>query len=123
MHSQTHAHFDLQELATPEVHSGNQSVGSSGDDVDDQGWDDWAETVPQICQSLFEDKHFSSVKEALAYDKATYDFDLYGTYARLCSWFCYTSKFSSPNVLLALDLHQRIRLVNFIRKNVLFSSL
>jgi type I protein arginine methyltransferase len=83
-----HARFDLPESTAPDAQSKDQSDSSSGDDDDDnQGWDDWAETVPQTCQSLFEDKQFSSVKEALDYDKATHGFDLYGTYTRLCSWF------------------------------------
>jgi hypothetical protein len=65
------------------VGAGSQSDSSSGDDDDDN--QDWDDLVPQTCQSLFDDTTFPSVKEVLAYDKARHDFDLFGTYARLCS--------------------------------------
>ncbi|KAI0629795.1 S-adenosyl-L-methionine-dependent methyltransferase [Trametes polyzona] len=50
------------------------------------------------CKSLFEDRTFDSVQEALAYDETTHGFSLKDVTARL-----------------ALDPYQRIRLINWIR--------
>ncbi|KAJ3759216.1 S-adenosyl-L-methionine-dependent methyltransferase [Lentinula raphanica] len=74
---------------------------SSSDDDEDQNWDDWiSDSALQRdnCKSLFDDK-VGSVEEILAYDKATYNFDLNET----CK-------------ALSLDVHGRIRLINFIRR-------
>ncbi|KAI0642918.1 S-adenosyl-L-methionine-dependent methyltransferase [Trametes meyenii] len=51
------------------------------------------------CRSLFEDKTLESVQEALAYDQSTHGFNLKEVTSRL-----------------ELDLYQRIRLINWIRK-------
>ncbi|KAI0671181.1 S-adenosyl-L-methionine-dependent methyltransferase [Trametes maxima] len=51
------------------------------------------------CRSLFEDKTLESVQEALAYDQNTHNFNLKDVTSRL-----------------TLDLYQRIRLINWIRK-------
>ncbi|KAK0185705.1 S-adenosyl-L-methionine-dependent methyltransferase [Armillaria mellea] len=76
------------------------SQSSSDEDDDDQTWDDWvSDSARQPCRSLFEEKSFPSVEEALKYDHATYGFDLSGTCAKL-----------------SLDTHGRIRLINYIRK-------
>ncbi|KAG6902411.1 hypothetical protein C0995_000337 [Termitomyces sp. Mi166 len=74
---------------------------SSEFDDDDQNWDDWAsDSLIQVpCLSLFEEKKFPSVEEALSYDRATYGFDLNATCQKL-----------------SLDFHGRIRLINYIRK-------
>ncbi|KAF7964712.1 hypothetical protein HWV62_3685 [Athelia sp. TMB] len=81
--------------------SRSQSSSSSEDDQD-QSWDDFAEEsiAQQPCLSLFDSKQFPSVTEALDYDRKQHQFDLDGTCSRL-----------------SLDFHQRIRLINFIRKN------
>lgn len=66
--------------------SGSQS-GSSSDDDQDQSWDDFAEEsiAQQPCLSLFEDKQFPSVTEALEYDRNQHNFDLDGICSRLCA--------------------------------------
>ncbi|KAK0201522.1 protein arginine N-methyltransferase [Desarmillaria ectypa] len=78
------------------------SLSQSGSDEDDndQTWDDWvSDSAHQPCRSLFEEKSFPSVEEALKYDNVTYDFDLNAICAKL-----------------SLDTHGRIRLINYIRK-------
>ncbi|EGN97901.1 hypothetical protein SERLA73DRAFT_91051 [Serpula lacrymans var. lacrymans S7.3] len=78
------------------------SASDSEDDEEDNNWDDWVsdQVAHQPCESLFEDRRFPSTTEALAFDKSTHNFDLEATCSRL-----------------KLDLHQRIRLINFIRKH------
>lgn len=65
----------------PDTHSDSESSSS---EEDDQTWDDWlSDSVP--CQSLFNpDKKLSSAEEALAYDNATYGFDLNQICSRIC---------------------------------------
>ncbi|OBZ71479.1 Ribosomal protein arginine N-methyltransferase rmt3 [Grifola frondosa] len=77
------------------------SSSSEQDEDEDLTWDDWVSDSmdKRPCKSLFEDKTFPSVAECLAYDEATYQFNLDQTSSRL-----------------SLDLHQRIRLINWIRK-------
>ncbi|KAK0244548.1 S-adenosyl-L-methionine-dependent methyltransferase [Armillaria nabsnona] len=76
------------------------SQSSSDEDDEDETWDDWvSDSARQPCRSLFEEKSFPSVEEALKYDNATHSFDLNGTCAKL-----------------SLDTHGRIRLINYIRK-------
>jgi protein arginine N-methyltransferase 3 len=62
--------------------------GSSSSDNDDQVWDDWASEpwTRARCQSLFEQKSFATVPEALEYDKETYGFDLREMCSRLCQY-------------------------------------
>ncbi|KIL67772.1 hypothetical protein M378DRAFT_975790 [Amanita muscaria Koide BX008] len=69
---------------------------------DDENWDDWVSDslVQPPCKSLFDDTSFPSVEETLRYDETTHDFNL----DRLCS-------------KISLDIHGRIRLINYIRKN------
>ncbi|KAG7444182.1 S-adenosyl-L-methionine-dependent methyltransferase [Guyanagaster necrorhizus] len=82
------------------------SQSSSDEDDDDQTWDDWvSDSARQPCRSLFEEKSFPSVEEALKYDNVTYGFDLNGTCAKL-----------------SLDTHGRIRLINYIRKQKISSA-
>lgn len=61
---------------------------SSEDDDNDDNWDEWISDsiTQQECQSLFENKPFPSVEEALKYDKETYGFDLNQTCAKLCEF-------------------------------------
>ncbi|KAI0354833.1 S-adenosyl-L-methionine-dependent methyltransferase [Trametes cingulata] len=79
----------------------SRDESSSEDEDDDQTWDDWVSDsiTKRPCKSLFEDKTFDSVQEALAYDETTHGFSLKEVSSRL-----------------ALDLYQRIRLVNWIRR-------
>ncbi|KAG7088874.1 hypothetical protein E1B28_012824 [Marasmius oreades] len=90
-------------LPEPEDEDDLGSVsGSECDDDDDETWEDWvSDSNPgnQPCKSLFEDKTLRSADAAVEYDKSNYGFDL--------NQFC--SK-------LSLDVHGRIRLINFIRK-------
>ncbi|KIK65562.1 hypothetical protein GYMLUDRAFT_70665 [Collybiopsis luxurians FD-317 M1] len=81
-------------------HDGDDGDSSSSDD-DDQTWDDWVSDSAshKFCRSLFDDKILPSVEAILAYDKAAHNFDLSEACARL-----------------ALDVHGRIRLINFIRQ-------
>lgn len=86
-----------------------QLSSSSGDSEDndypeeDNNFDDWVsdQALNRPCRSLFdEEKDFPSIDEALRYDQSTHGFSLAETCTRL-----------------NLDLHQRIRLINYIRKD------
>ncbi|TFK48794.1 S-adenosyl-L-methionine-dependent methyltransferase [Heliocybe sulcata] len=79
----------------------SDSGESDAEDEEDNNFDDWvSDSVDkQPCKSLFEDKNLPSVTDALEYDKKTHGFDLNAVCSRL-----------------SLDFHQRIRLVNYIRK-------
>ncbi|KAJ3518164.1 hypothetical protein NLJ89_g28 [Agrocybe chaxingu] len=70
---------------------------------DDQAWDDWVSDSNgrQECKSLFDDKVLLSAEDALEYDKKTHNFGLDETCMKL-----------------SLDFHGRVRLINYIRKNV-----
>jgi len=73
----------------PEVVAAADEASSDSDESEDQNWDDWV-SDPELrtCQSLFDNKQFASVDEALTYDKAEHGFDLYDTYSRLCLCLC-----------------------------------
>ncbi|KAF9019946.1 S-adenosyl-L-methionine-dependent methyltransferase [Hymenopellis radicata] len=76
---------------------------SSSDDDEEETWDDWvSDSAKQSCRSLFEDKIFTTVDEALAHDRSNHGFDL----NTQCS-------------KLGLDIHGRIRLINYIRRKKL----
>ncbi|EJD51065.1 S-adenosyl-L-methionine-dependent methyltransferase [Auricularia subglabra TFB-10046 SS5] len=79
--------------------SGNTS---SGDSDDDQDWADWQSDggEGERCASLFEaNLDFASAADCVAHDAKQHGFDLITVSARL-----------------GLDFHQRVRLVNYIRK-------
>lgn len=83
----------------------DQSVASESDSdyaEEDNNFEDWVsdQAQNQSCRSLFEDKAFPSAAAARAHDKDVHNFDLRTISAKL-----------------ELDLHQRIRLINFIRKH------
>lgn len=104
--------------ATEDLSSASES--SEDDNGDEQNWDDFAEdtVAQQTCFSLFEDKKFPSVTETLAYDRSNHGFDLDQTCSRLGT---FLHSLTDPQTNLrgiALDFHQRIRLINYIRKNV-----
>ncbi|KAF9068611.1 S-adenosyl-L-methionine-dependent methyltransferase [Rhodocollybia butyracea] len=82
-------------------HDGDEDILSSSDDDDDETWDDWvSDSATRIsCTSLFDDKSLPTVEQIAAYDKVTHNFDLSEACARL-----------------NLDVHGRIRLINFIRR-------
>ncbi|EPT00251.1 hypothetical protein FOMPIDRAFT_1023851 [Fomitopsis schrenkii] len=94
-------HFTAQDVAFNNSDSGG-SQSSESEDEQDLTWEDWVsdslENRP--CKSLFDqDKTFPSVPEALNHDKSTHGVDL----DAICS-------------KLSLDPYQRIRLINWIRK-------
>ncbi|KAI0823963.1 S-adenosyl-L-methionine-dependent methyltransferase [Trametes gibbosa] len=74
---------------------------SSSDDDEDQTWDDWVSDsiLNRPCKSLFENRTFDTVQEALAYDEVTHGFSL-----------------KDVTLRLSLDPYKRIRLINWIRK-------
>jgi hypothetical protein len=105
-----------------DVDSDSESAGTD----DDQGWDDWVSDPTQSqppSKSLFDEQSFKTVAEALGYDKETHGFD----FLTICSSLCQcrhlehplTRLLTCPQLLYkALDVHQRIRLINFVRKTV-----
>lgn len=58
---------------------------SSSEDEDEETWDDWVSDSMdrRPCKSLFEDKTFESVQEALTYDESTHKFSLKEITSRL----------------------------------------
>ncbi|KAG8214938.1 S-adenosyl-L-methionine-dependent methyltransferase [Butyriboletus roseoflavus] len=86
----------------------DRATSSSSDSEDyaeeDNNFEDWVSDQGQLqaCRSLFEDKTFTTAAEALTYDKFTHGFDL-----------------DAVSRQWKLDLHRRIRLINFIRKHKL----
>ncbi|KAF4577438.1 Protein arginine N-methyltransferase 3-like C2H2 zinc finger domain-containing protein [Pleurotus pulmonarius] len=75
------------------------SESSSSDQ--DETWEDWVDdSPPKPCRSLFDDSEFPSVDQTIAYDKSTHGFDLGSAFTKM-----------------VLDIHGRIRLINFIRKH------
>lgn len=93
----------------------------SSDEDEDETWDDWisdSSTQRGDCRSLFDNKT-GNVEDIIAYDKAAHGFDLNEACARLCSFFLLNlgivrGSYNSS----ALDVHGRIRLINFIRQTV-----
>lgn len=75
-----------------ELGSDPEKNSSSEDtDDDDQNWDDWVSDsiVQQECRSLFEDKKFTSIEEAVAHDKSAHGFDINHAVKRLCESLSY----------------------------------
>ncbi|KDQ49228.1 hypothetical protein JAAARDRAFT_43018, partial [Jaapia argillacea MUCL 33604] len=92
-------HSAYGDFTEPEHDPEISSSSGSEDDAEDNNFDDWVSDEAQPCKSLFEEKTFPSAVEALAYDKATHGVDLETVFGKL-----------------SLDFLQRIRLVNYIRK-------
>lgn len=67
----------LSHTTSPEQDHENQSVSTDEDDKD-QSWDDFADDsiAQQPCLSLFEEKHFRSVTDAVQNDISKHQFDL-----------------------------------------------
>ena len=106
------------------VDTGSES-GSESDEKD--GYSDWISDSANVkqCKSLFEDKLLASATEAIDYDKGTHGFDL--------NSFCQEKGTRHPSAAFveppnekcfttALDFHARVRLINYIRKEVWASS-
>ena len=102
------------------------SSGEDEDQNDPKTWDDWASDSQQNreCYSLFEDKKLVSVAKAIEYDEQTHQFNLdrvankLGERFWLRSGFPWKVQLKSKMPSLALDFHQRIRFINYIRKQV-----
>lgn len=100
-----------------DVRREDDDESSSGDE--DDTWEDWVSDSieKQPCKSLFDDTTLPSAAEALEHDTKTHGCDLNEVYTKLgallaCVVFAPGLQVFSP----ALDTHQRIRLVNYIRK-------
>ncbi|KAI1788889.1 protein arginine N-methyltransferase [Ganoderma leucocontextum] len=98
--SATHI-LDPEEVSDPECRDDHPDGSSSEDEDEDLAWDDWVSDSlsKRPCKSLFENRTFDTVPEALAYDENTHGFSLKTITARL-----------------GLDPYKRIRLINWIRK-------
>ncbi|KAI6027839.1 S-adenosyl-L-methionine-dependent methyltransferase [Pisolithus microcarpus] len=92
-------------LATQSSDNDSDDLSSSDSEdypEEDNNFDDWVsdQALGRPCRSLFDETDFPSVDDALRYDQSTHGFNLTETCTRL-----------------NLDLHQRIRLINYIRKD------
>ncbi|KAG6337383.1 hypothetical protein ID866_1706 [Astraeus odoratus] len=77
--------------------------GSNSDDFpeEDNNFDDWvSDHLSRPCRSLFDDKNFPTAEGTIQYDESVHGFNLIGIFTQL-----------------NLDLHKRIRLINFIRRH------
>ncbi|TBU22355.1 protein arginine N-methyltransferase [Dichomitus squalens] len=90
-----------EDSSDPEYSETHPGESSSEDEDEDLTWDDWVSDSlsKRPCKSLFENRTFDTVQEALAYDETTHGFSLKEITARL-----------------RLDPYKRIRLINWIRK-------
>lgn len=96
----------------------SEDSSSTGSDDGDNEWNDWVEeSQPTPAKSLFEDREFPSAEAAITHDKETHNFDLSATSTRLGLSIPMTQDCHS-HLLLALDTHQRLRLINYIRSQV-----
>ncbi|KAI0770721.1 protein arginine N-methyltransferase [Fomes fomentarius] len=97
------SHSRDQEHRTDPEYQDDHPEESSSEEEDDEDltWDDWVSDSleKRPCKSLFENKTFDTVQEALSYDETTHGFSLQDITARL-----------------GLDPYKRIRLINWIRK-------
>jgi hypothetical protein len=66
---------------------------------------------------LFDDYHFPYPEAALDHDKGTHNFDLFALSARL-GLFPFPILLRRHSFVTALDTHQRLRLINYIRSQV-----
>ncbi|KAI0345573.1 S-adenosyl-L-methionine-dependent methyltransferase [Trametopsis cervina] len=85
----------------PSKDRAEDSSSSDEDDEEEETWDDWVSDsiTKQPCKSLFDDEVFPSADAAREHDKTAHAFDIEEIIARL-----------------DLDIHHRIRLINWIRK-------
>ncbi|KAF9220251.1 S-adenosyl-L-methionine-dependent methyltransferase [Gyrodon lividus] len=83
-------------------HSTSSDSDSEDDVEEDNNFEGWVSDQAQIqpCRSLFDDKSFPTAAGVLEFDQSTHGFDLDATSKKL-----------------KLDLHRRIRLINFIRRH------
>ncbi|KAG8832287.1 hypothetical protein FRC17_001569 [Serendipita sp. 399] len=89
-----------ENTASDDENGSSNSSSSTGSDDNDNNWDDWVEDAQEAPTfSLFEGRQFPSAEAALTHDKEVHGFD----FASICK-------------NLGLDTHQRLRLVNYIRR-------
>ena len=113
-----------QTIPDPEetIESGSSSSESEGDE--DQNWDDWVSdsNEQQECRSLFDEAVLPSVEAAVKHDISTHSFDINEFSSKLG-----TSVVLHPGMscgqpcalnVTGFDFHGRVRLINYIRKNV-----
>ena len=108
-------------ISAPNSDLEDSSASSEGED--EETWDDWVSdsNTQQGCKSLFDEKILSCVEDAVAYDRENYKVDIIELCKRLCKFpididFC--TLLTRFEIYLALDFYGRVRLINFIRKNV-----
>ena len=92
--------------ATPlnlsDIGSDDERDTRSSSDQAEETWSDWvSDSANQPCQSLFDDRYFSSPEEALSYDKKTHGYDLAAECARLCEseTMCLLRRYVAPNLI------------------------
>ncbi|KAI0072207.1 S-adenosyl-L-methionine-dependent methyltransferase [Panus rudis PR-1116 ss-1] len=95
------AHYIQEEHHRAEEEERGSDPSSSEEEDEDLTWDDWVSdsATKRPCKSLFDDTTFTSVEDVLNYDKTKFGFDL----ESICK-------------KLSLDSYQRIRLINWLRK-------
>lgn len=110
---------NLAELSEGDPDGDSASSSSMGED-DDQNWDDWVSDSleKQECPSLFDDVKLPSAKEAIEYDKGKHSFDLDQVCSKLGEWTTSQRSEQHSELRAGLDFHGRIRLINYLRKNV-----
>lgn len=95
---------------------------SSEDEDEDLTWEDWVSdsAAKRLCKSLFDETTLTSVAEILEWDKLNHGVDLEATAIRLCTSPTSLVMLSRSYWLLvaALDYYKRIRLINWVRKEV-----
>ena len=111
-----------EEGSDPEYRDTHPEESSSEDEDEDLTWDDWVSDSlsKHPCKSLFENKTFDTVQEALAFDENTHGFSLKAITARLSKTGITLAQGGTANFARTpeLDPYKRIRLINWIRKEV-----
>jgi type I protein arginine methyltransferase len=65
-------------ISGPNSDPEKSSSSSDGEEDEDETWDDWVSdsNTRQGCKSLFDEKIFSCVEDAMAYDRENYKVDI-----------------------------------------------
>jgi type I protein arginine methyltransferase len=107
----------------------SESGSESSESDNDQEFGDWVSDTAdqQPCRSLFDEQILPNVTAALSHDKSVHGFDLEAVSSNLCELVFKSvmevMKLTNDIIQSALDFHQRIRLINYIRKEVIERSL
>lgn len=109
-------------VAIPYEDDDDHSQGSGQSEEDNkelENFDDWIDEEGQKTKSLFDDTFLDSANACIAYDKEHHQFDLLGTSSKLGALYKRWMRYSSRLLLVpGLDFLQRIKLINYIRKEV-----